>query len=83
MIVCFYQYLDAVAINTGFTVGSGLIVLENVNCSGNETRLIDCPGVLQEQGVQTCTHDQDVGIRCSKSLMVLGCNSLSLTPYAL
>jgi deleted-in-malignant-brain-tumors protein 1 len=39
------------------------IWLDNVECVGTETRLIDCPASpLGNTG--TCTHSQDAGVRC-------------------
>ncbi|CAI8038684.1 Deleted in malignant brain tumors 1 protein, partial [Geodia barretti] len=42
---------------------SGPILLSNVECSGTELYLKDCPssGLYQH----SCTHSQDVGVRCS------------------
>ena len=47
-----------------FTVsgGTGSILLDNVQCRGNESRILDCPhnGV----GTHNCGHSEDVGVRC-------------------
>ena len=45
-----------------FPGGSGSILFDDVGCTGNETRLIDCPhrGV----GVHNCVHTQDAGVSC-------------------
>ena len=52
----------AVALTTGFSVGAGQIWLDNVQCAGTETSLIDCPaGAL---GTNTCGHSSDAGVRC-------------------
>ena len=43
--------------------GTGPILLENVGCTGTESRLFDCPNSGLE--VNTCTHaDNDVGVTC-------------------
>jgi len=44
--------------------GSGPMWLDNVMCNGNEASLVECtyPGVGIIEG---CTHDKDVGVRCS------------------
>ena len=54
--------LGATAILTGFTDGAGQIWLDNVACTGTETRLIDCsnPGL----GVHNCDHTEDAGVIC-------------------
>jgi hypothetical protein len=52
----------AVAITTGFTNGVGQIWLDNVQCRGTETRLIDCPHL--PLGTHNCGHIEDAGVRC-------------------
>ena len=44
-----------------FIQGSGRIHLHNVNCTGSETKLVDCGSDMNPSG---CTHDQDLGVRC-------------------
>ena len=47
----------------GFGNGSGMIVLDNLDCSGSEGSLFDCPSdspVL----VHNCDHSEDAGVRC-------------------
>ena len=57
----------AVALTTGFHVGTGQIWLDNVRCTGTETRLIDCPaGAL---GTNACGHSSDAGVRCSAAMV--------------
>ena len=54
----------------GFGNGSGMIVLDNLDCSGSEGSLFDCPSdspVL----VHDCDHSEDAGVRCL-------CKSLTL-----
>ena len=43
--------------------GTGQIWLDNVQCVGTETRLIDCPA--NTLGTHDCTHTQDAGVRCA------------------
>ena len=60
----------AVALTTGFAVGAGQIWLDNVQCAGTETRLIDCPaGAL---GTNACGHSSDAGVRCSAATCTQG-----------
>ena len=54
------------AITAGFTNGAGRIWLDNVNCRGTESRLVDCPA--SELGVHNCGHHEDAGVRCGTTL---------------
>ena len=60
-IQCMFD-IGAVAITTGFTNGVGQIWLDNVQCRGTETRLIDCPAL--PLGTHNCAHIEDAGVRC-------------------
>ena len=42
--------------------GSGKIWLDNVDCIGNETKLMMC--VAPPNGIHNCDHDEDAGILC-------------------
>jgi deleted-in-malignant-brain-tumors protein 1 len=57
-----YWSVEAVALTTGFPNGAGQIFLDTVQCTGAETRLIDCPA-NNMTGTATCGHD--AGIRCT------------------
>ena len=48
--------------NAPFGQGRGMIVLDNVDCSGAEDRLVDCPR-LEADG-SACSHAQDAGAVC-------------------
>ncbi|XP_030829862.1 deleted in malignant brain tumors 1 protein-like [Strongylocentrotus purpuratus] len=45
-----------------FGPGTGIIVLDDVNCIGNEQSLFECPH--QGLGVNNCDHLEDAGVRC-------------------
>ena len=48
--------------NSPFGEGTGPIVLNEVNCSGKESRLSECSH--QGIGVHNCVHLEDAGVRC-------------------
>lgn len=76
-VVC--QQLDcgvAVAMGSSshFGQGSGLILLDNVNCKGNETELSQCHSL--GWNVHNCYHYEDVGVTCKGivySYLHIGC----------
>ena len=45
-----------------FGEGSGRIWLTDVECIGSEIDLSDCRA--NSSGINSCTHAQDIGIRC-------------------
>lgn len=44
------------------TQGAGPIVLNNVECTGDEQRLLECPGSALD--VSNCYHNEDAGVTC-------------------
>ncbi|NXF49076.1 MARCO protein, partial [Oceanites oceanicus] len=42
--------------------GTGRIWLDDVNCSGNERSIFDCP--KPDWGVNNCSHNEDAGVEC-------------------
>ena len=42
--------------------GTGQIVLDNLLCTGTESRLVDCPH--NGLNVHNCGHSEDAGVRC-------------------
>ena len=57
-------------LTVGFSSGVGVIWLDNVQCEGNESRLIDCPA--NQLGFHDCLHSRDVGIACSATACSYG-----------
>ena len=50
--------------SAGFGSGSGLILFDNVLCSGNESMIISC-GHLGINITRSCSHAEDGAVRCS------------------
>ena len=48
--------------NAHFGEGQGDIYIENVDCTGSEDRLADCPA--SDVGDHDCSHSEDAGIAC-------------------
>ncbi len=58
-----YVLVGALAILfSGFTDGTGPILLDNVQCIGNEKSLISC--TANKIGVHNCAHDEGAGAIC-------------------
>ena len=55
-----------------FGAGTGDILLDNVNCQGNETSLVDCQHA--GWGVHNCGHHEDVSVLCADNFDVTGNN---------
>jgi len=47
-----------------FGQGTGSIWLDDVQCTGNETRLIACPH--NTIGIHNCVHSEDASVRCQR-----------------
>ena len=48
--------------NAFFGQGTGPILLDNIDCTGNEQSLLSCPhnGI----NIHNCGHHEDAGVRC-------------------
>ena len=42
------------------------IVLDDLNCNGDESGLLECPSGQPGPGIHNCRHSEDVGLRCLK-----------------
>ena len=62
--------------NATFGQGTGWVWLDNVQCTGNETALINCSA--SSRGINSCTHGQDAGVRCGKYMYYFMTNQFYL-----
>ena len=61
--------IDSVAYtNNNFGSGIGKIFMDDVECSGNEAKLIDC---TYDSITSDCTHSRDAGVRCHCTYMYM------------
>jgi deleted-in-malignant-brain-tumors protein 1 len=62
--VCLIGLVGAFALqNAPFGEGSGRIFLDDVQCFGFESRLVECRA--SPIGVHNCVHGEDAGVVCS------------------
>jgi len=78
--------LGAVVLTTGFTnSNTGIIWLDQVQCTESESRLIDCPANPLEN--HDCSNFEDVGVRCiglqSKHHICICCIAISFSKFPL
>ena len=52
-----------------FGPGTGPIVLEGVDCAGDEEKLLDCQTNYQQD--RNCVHSRDAGVACSRTYVIL------------
>ena len=45
--------------------GSGQVWLNNLNCVGNESTIVNCS--YDGWGIHDCSHSKDAGVKCSAS----------------
>ena len=57
------SFIGAVLYGSSVVDGIGQIFLDDLLCTGSESRLIDCPH--NGLGNHNCDHTDDAGVRCS------------------
>ena len=57
-----------------FGAGRGQITLDDVDCYGDEDRLIDCP----RGNGHDCDHNEDAGVRCGEGECMKGSKPFQL-----
>ena len=71
------SFIGATVLFGGFVVdGTGQIVLDDLQCTGSESRLIDCPH--NGLGNHNCDHSDDAGVRCRPGIIKLVVIRLSI-----
>jgi len=55
---------------TKYGTATGAILLDNVNCVGNETSLVYCQHA--PWGQHNCQHREDVSILCAENMDITG-----------
>ena len=55
----------AAPLRAEFGQGTGTIWIDNVQCTGNENYLSECPHI--GWGVHNCAHSEDAGVRCNST----------------
>ena len=67
-ITIIYTSAGAIAVTGAhFGQGSGSIHIDDVQCSGNESALIQCTHTTQHD----CSHTEDAGVRCNAPGMMI------------
>ena len=62
-VTCITSIVGAIARSQAFFgQGTGAILLDQVGCTGNETRLVDCSS--NPIGIHDCSHFEDAGVTC-------------------
>ena len=62
MLFCFEDVTAFATAGGSFGQGTGMILLDDTVCIGNESRLLDCSS--RGIGIHNCGHSEDAGIVC-------------------
>ena len=65
--VCFFLgvYVFTYTTDSYFGKGTGVILLDSVNCEGTELTIQAC--ISSSHDPHRCSHDTDVGVRCKET----------------
>ena len=74
-----YVFLGTAYGSAYFGQGTGIIVMDNVHCTGTESTLTSCTHTTNHD----CVHSEDAGVRCtsisnSKFKAIIECSSHSI-----
>lgn len=58
-----FHFSSGISLGNIVCSGSGKIWLDDIKCTGEESKLTDC--VIEKWGTRNYPHSNDVGIRCS------------------
>ena len=75
-----FESTDSYWHNAFYGQGSGSIWLDDLRCTGNEQRLLDC--TARPIGSHNCGHSDDVGVVCSGTLLFYSKNRSFKEPYS-
>ena len=64
-----FQAATAIVLNAAFGPGTGPIYMDDVQCDGSESSLLDCQ-LGQHLGSHDCWHSKDTGVVCTDEGMV-------------
>ena len=67
---------DTYSSSSTFGVGSGPILLGDIDCLGTEATLLECSSTPFVG--QYCEHERDVGLRCEGMLICISVTSISM-----
>ena len=74
-----YHFRNIQAYSTAaFGQGNGPIMLDDLNCNGNETDISECPS--NRWFANNCRHDEDAGVRCSEYIFYIAYFYLIMFP---